>query len=481
MNSLELPKIKEDLEKLIGKENVSNTFYKVSEYCINHVAKNIFAMSKTEPFIVARPQNLDQLVKIVKYAFEMSIPLFIRGGGTGYSGGEVPTSSGIVIELTGLNRIINVDDKGRYVTCEAGITVKELNEYLQKNHNLTWFHDPGSRDWATVGGSVSTLGVGAFSTKYGYAHNTAVAMKIVTADGEIIEIGNKIRNDYASYNFIDLFASSEGTLGIIAEVTLKVFPVPKTRGIILGVFKDFHDAVKSCYDIVDSGLYPESLMIEDTLRFLLEGIAPHINLDDPILAPYEFDKSQAALIVTFVGKEDIVNICQEKTKEMLKLNGAKIIENEMIINAYWKSKTELPSWSKAMENVKIHSFVPAIPLSRAAEFNEAYDRLVKDLNLNKAGARYYVILPWMECTVSPSILLNDNDINDIRAYEEFTKRFSEVVMRLGGTPASTTGVGMRLIDVLEKLLPPSQMMLAKKIKLTLDPKRILSPNKKLKL
>jgi FAD/FMN-containing dehydrogenase len=166
---------------------------------------------------------------------------------------------------------------------------------------------------------------------------------------------------------------------------------------------------------------------------------------------------------------------------MLKLNGAKIIENEMIINAYWKSKTELPSWSKAMENVKIHSFVPAIPLSRAAEFNEAYDRLVKDLNLNKAGARYYVILPWMECTVSPSILLNDNDINDIRAYEEFTKRFSEVVMRLSGTPASTTGVGMRLIDVLEKLLPPSQMMLAKKIKLMLDPKRILSPNKKLKL
>jgi FAD/FMN-containing dehydrogenase len=153
----------------------------------------------------------------------------------------------------------------------------------------------------------------------------------------------------------------------------------------------------------------------------------------------------------------------------------------MIINAYWKSKTELPSWSKAMKNVKIHSFVPAIPLSRAAEFNEAYDRLVKDLNLNKAGARYYVILPWMECTVSPSILLNDNDINDIRAYEEFTKRFSEVVMRLGGTPASTTGVGMRLIDVLEKLLPPSQMMLAKKIKLMLDPKRILSPNKKLKL
>ncbi|MEM4239345.1 MAG: FAD-binding oxidoreductase, partial [Nitrososphaerota archaeon] len=237
------PSIRQNIEGIVGKHNVSENFYKISDYCMNHVAKNIFAMSKYEPFLVVRPQNLDQLINLVKYANNNSIPIFIRGGGTGYSGGEVPTSSGIVLEMTGLNKVISVDAEGRYVVCEAGITVLELNNILQKKYGLWWPHDPGSREWATVGGSISTLGCGAYTTKYGYASDNVVSMKVVTPEGNLATIGSKVRHDATSYNLLDLMTSAEGTLGVIVEATLKVFPTPEKRIVSISLFEKFQDAV----------------------------------------------------------------------------------------------------------------------------------------------------------------------------------------------------------------------------------------------
>ncbi|MDT7877742.1 MAG: FAD-binding oxidoreductase [Candidatus Caldarchaeales archaeon] len=479
MKSLEnIAAVKKDLEVLIGRENVSTNFYTVSEYCMNHVAKNIFAMSKHKPFIVARPISMAQLIAVVKYANQEEIPIFLRGGGTGYSGGEVPTSSGIVIELTGLNKVKSVDSRSRHVVCEAGITVKDLNTFLMDNYNLWWPHDPGSRDWATVGGSIATLGCGAYTTKYGYAPASVTYMKIVTPEGEIIELGSKIRNDMTCYNMIDLFASSEGTLGIILEASLKVFPIPKHRDLVIGVFETFKEAVDTCFSIADSGLYPESLMMEDSLRFVLEGLAPHIDIDDPSVKRLQLDRREAVVIVSYGGLESFVKACRSETAQIMLSKGGIIVDDKRIVDAYWKSKTELPSWSKEMQGVRVHSFVPAIPLNVATDFNAKYNQLIGELGLNKGGARYYVVLPWMECTVSPTAIFDDNDPNSVAAYEEFTRRFSEYVRGIDGAPASTTGVGMRLLDIVEKLTARSQLTIARKIKSCIDPKNILCPDKK---
>jgi FAD/FMN-containing dehydrogenases len=473
-----LIQIRKDLEELVGRENVSNNFYMVSEYCMNHVAKNIFAMSKYEPFIVARPTTVDQVAAVVKYAYQRDIPIFLRGGGTGYSGGEVPTISGIMIELTGLNKVKRVDVESRHVLCEAGITVKNLNTYLMDNYNFWWPHDPGSRDWATVGGSIATLGCGAYTSKYGYASASVTYMKIVTPEGEIVEIGSKVRNDMTCYNMIDLFSSSEGTLGIIVESSLKVFPVPKYRDVIIGVFETFKEAVKTCFDITDSGLYPESLMMEDSLRFVLEGLAPHLDIDYPPVQRLQLDRREAVVIASYSGLDSFVKTCCSETAQIMLSNGGVIVDDKRITDAYWKSKTELPSWSKEMPGVRVHSFVPAIPLNAAKDFNAKYNQLIGELGLNKGGARYYVVLPWMECTVSPTVIFDDNDPNSVAAYEEFTKQFSEYVKDVEGAPASTTGVGMRLLDVVERLAPIGQLKLARKIKSCVDPKNILSPDKK---
>ncbi len=464
----------------MGKENVSNNFYKISEYCLNHVAKNIFAISKHEPFLVVRPVSNNQLVDVVRYAYSNDVPIFVRGGGTGYCGGHVPTSSGIVLETTGLNRIIEVDADGRYVTCEAGISVQELNRHLQSNYNLWWTHDPGSREWATVGGTLSTLGGGAFQTKYGIASDNVVSMKIVTSEGKLVTVGgSKVRHNGAAYNLLDTITSGEGTLGLIAEATLKIFKIPQKRIVTIALFEKFEDAANTAYEIFDSGLYPESVMFDDILRFTLEGLAPFVDLNSPQVKRLELDSMEAASTFSYAGKAEVSESSTKQNNEIVAAHGGKIIDDRQIVDAYWKSKTELPSWSSDLGNLKIHSFVPAVPLNRVSDVNHIYSRLAEQLNLKMTGARYYLILPHLEVVVSPTIMFDDNDATSIKNYEEFCRRFSHEAIKLDGTPSSALGVGMRL-DIVEGL-DPAQMEMMKRIKLALDPTNLLNRGKKMRL
>ena len=466
------------MENLIGADNVSNDFYKVSEYCLNHVAKNIFGINRHESYLVARPRSVKQVAELVRYAHSNGIPVFIRGGGSGYAGGDVASESGIVLEMTGLNRVLEVDRDGGYVKCEAGISVKELNNYLEK-FALWWPHDPGSREWATVGGSISTLGVGAFSTKYGYASDSVTGMTIVTADGDTVKVGSKVKHHDSSYNLTDTITSGEGTLCIVVEATLKVFKKPQERAVGIGIFEKFEDAVKFCYDLFDSGWYPESLMLEDSLRFTLEGLAPFIDIQSPSVEELKLGPQKTVAIFSYAGTYEAVQTSTAHTKSLIVSNGGTVVGDEGIIKAYWKSKTELPSWSKEVGNLKVHSFVPSVPLNKAPEFSRKYAEIAGTLKLAPIGARYYVTLPTFECTISPTVMFDDDNESATHAYEEFTRIFSREVIRMEGSPASTTGVGMKLVEIIEKLEDTQQLKLARQIKAAFDPSKLLNPGKKL--
>jgi len=476
----ELANVRSELEKLIGKQNVSDSFYKVSDYCMNHVARKVFAISKPAPFIVARPQTVDQVADVVKYAHRTSIPIFVRGGGSGYSGGEVPTTSSIALEMTGLDRIIEVDTKGGYVTCEAGITVQELNRRLQSEHGLWWPHDPGSREFATVAGALTGLGGGAYSTKFGYAPDGVTGLKIVTAEGEIVSLGSKVGHHWAQYDLIRTIASGEGTLAIIAETTIKIFPMPQQRLVGIALFGKFEDAVATCYNISAAGLHPESLMLEDVLRFKLESIGPFIDMNSPTVKKLGLESVEAVMIYSYGGSPNVVEELKELTDHVVESNGGRRVDDKQVVEAYWKSKTELPSWSKDLGKLKIHSFVPSIPLIRAPDLNRLYVRLGENPKLERIGARYYVILPYLECTVSPTVMLNEDDPEALKAYEAFTREFTDGVIKMQGSPVSTLGVGLRLVDTIESTSSEAQMRLMRRIKRGLDPTNLLNPGKKLR-
>ncbi len=479
---MNLPRLRKDLKALVGTSNVSDDFYKVSKSCLDEVSRRVFALDKLAPFLVARPIRLEQVSQILKYASENRIPVFVRGSGTGYFGGEIPRESGIVLEMTGLSKIVSLDRVGGFVTCEAGITVASLNRFLKK-HGLWWPHNPGSRNWATIGGSLSSLGVGTFSARYGYAPDTLLSMKIALPSGEVVKLGTKARHDMSSYNMLDLFTSAEGSLAIIGEATLKVFPLPKNRKILLFFFKKLETAVRACREIATSGICPETIEIEDRARFTLEGLAPLIELESPRVQKLKLEEVEAVLLTGFSGSRRVTEFGAKETAKICTDIGGKSIEDKAILNLYWKAKTQISSWKPRVKanTLKVHTCVPSIPFHNLPQFESKYMSLGKrHRELTLAGVGYYIALPNFECTASARVMFDESDPEALRAYEIFTREIAEEVVKMEGTPASTFGMGTILGDVIRDLVPRSQTVLAGRLKQALDPSGILCPGKKIR-
>jgi len=477
---MNLDSIKDELARIVGVNNISENYFYISQYCMTHIAKNIFNISTfLKPKIVVRPTNVEQLKSIIRFLYEKEIPMFIRGSGTGYSGSEIPTEDGVVIETTGLNKIINIDKENKTVTVQSGIKIKELNQKLSEE-GLWWPHDPESKEFATVGGAVSTSGIGTFATKYGYAQNMVKSFKLIIKYGSEIDPSTDVRPNMNLYDIQDLVLTSEGTLGVISEIKLKVEKLPVIRKIIISLYKSLSDAVNVAYALYDNGITPESILIEDIIRFSIGSLGSYIDLNDNSIKALNLDDYYAALIISYSGNDaKIVNSLIEITKNIILSNKGKIIDNEKIVEIYWKSKTELPSW-KGVSNLKVHSFVPALPLDKINDHDEIYSNLAEKYNLTKTGARYYILFPNLEFTSSPSVVIDDNDPKSCESYEKFTLEFAREILRLRGSPATTTGSGVRLLDLTSEY-SSDLIDLMKEIKKSFDPKLLFNRNKKFKL
>jgi FAD/FMN-containing dehydrogenase len=471
--------IKKELERLIGKINVSHTFFKIPSRCLDEVTKKVFQMDKQAKFVVVRPTNIFQVQKIVQYANKNRIYIFIRGGGSGYFGGELPTRQGIVIETTALNRIKGFDRHEGFVICQAGTTVQELNNFLKK-HGFWWPHNPGSRRSATVGGSLSSLGIGTFCTRFGYASDSVLSMTIVTPAGDIVKLGSNSRHDMSSYNLLDMVSSAEGTLGIIVESKLKVFPLPHSRSIELFIFEQLKDAVRTAVDIEASGIYPESMEIEDRHRFILETLAPFVDLIRQRFRRLVCQKFQAVLSVSCSGSKDVTDYSSLQIEKIALKNHAKRIKDHVIVELYWKSKTEVSSWSSEDNpRSKVHTCVSAVPLYKLPKFEEIYWRLSRKYpRLTPMGIGYYIIIQNNECTSSARVKLDESDQGCIQDYESFTADLASCVVKLGGTPVSTFGVGTILVNIVSKYASPSWLALSSKLKHAMDPNEIFGPDRK---
>jgi glycolate oxidase len=476
---MELARTRRHLERLIGGSNVSSKFFRVSESCMKEVTKKVFGMDKVSRFFVARPKTIAQVQKIVQYANARKIYIFVRGGGSGYFGGELPTRDGIVLETTGLNHIRQFDRENGFVVCEAGITVHALNAFLRKQ-GFFWPHNPGSRNWATVGGGLSSLGVGTFSTKFGYASDSVLSLTVVIPTGDIVEIGSNVRHDMSSYNLLDMICSAEGTLGIIVEAKLKVFRLPSARKISLFFFEALKGAAQASREIIASGIYPESMEIEDMQRFTFEGLAPLIDLKSARVQKLDLQKFQAVLFVNCAGSKEMTDFESSHIALIASKNNARSLKDQGIIDLYWKSKTEVSSWvSEETSNFKVHTCVPSVPLSKVAKLEQAYWKLSRKYpRLTPMGIGYYIIIQNHECTVSARIKLDDSDMESIHEYESFTADIAAEVVKMGGTPASTFGLGTILVDIARKYTSPSWLMLSSKLRKLIDPNGILSPDKK---
>ena len=192
------------------------------------------------PDLILLPQTSEQVSKILKLANDNKIPVTPRGSGTSLSGGPMTPYKGISLDLTKMNKIIEIDIENNLVETESGVICDDLNEKL-KAYGYFFPPDPGSSSVATIGGMVATNAGGIQAFKYGVTKNYVLYLEVVLPDGKILNLGTDVLKSVSSYNLKDLFIGSEGTLGVITKIGLRIRPLPKTRKLGLFIFENVED------------------------------------------------------------------------------------------------------------------------------------------------------------------------------------------------------------------------------------------------
>ena len=200
------------------------------------------------PEIVVKVSTTEEVSNIMKYAYENNIPVTARGSGTGLVGACVPLNGGIIIDLSGMNNILELDEENLTLTVEPGVLLMEIGKFVQE-HDLFYPPDPGEKT-ATIGGNISTNAGGMRAVKYGVTRDYVRGLEVVTPKGDILNLGGKVVKNSSGYSIKDLIIGSEGTLGIITKATLKLLPLPKKSISLLVPFKELENAIETVPKII---------------------------------------------------------------------------------------------------------------------------------------------------------------------------------------------------------------------------------------
>ncbi|MCL6611779.1 MAG: FAD-binding protein, partial [Peptococcaceae bacterium] len=214
------------------------------------------------PLAVVMPENTGQVAGIVNIARRFAVPVYPRGSGTNLSGGSVPLKGGIVLSTLKMNRILEIDADNLTATVQPGVIIQSLNDAVA-SHGLIYPPDPGTVATATMGGSVAECSGGLRGLKYGVTKHYVTGLQVVLADGQVIRAGGKTVKNVTGYDLVKLFTGSEGTLGVITEITVRLVPAPKARRTMLAVFDRLEDAGEAVTDIVRQRVIPATLEIMD--------------------------------------------------------------------------------------------------------------------------------------------------------------------------------------------------------------------------
>lgn len=421
------------------------------------------------PEAVVFPESEAEVAAIVRFAATHRIPLTPRGGGTGLAGGAVPRFGGIVISLTRMNRIVEIDPANFTVTAEPGVIVKALNGALA-GYGLTFPCFPISYEHCTIGGNVATNAGGGKAVKYGVTGRYVLGLRAVSPTGEILELGGKLRKNTTGYNLIPLLTGSEGTLGILTELTLAVIPAPPARLDFLALFDSDDRAIRLVAEaIASTGVVPASIEYVD--RLSIETTARFLN--DP--APYP--GGEAALLFSFDGYDaETVAAEYEKVLSFVRSGGALAVEEGRTPEkreALWRIRKHLAEAFRAFSPYQTCEDI-VVPVGEMAAMFAA---------LRKIAGQYGVLIPIFghagDGNLHPRIVAPPDWTAGrwAAALPAIQAAMFEAAGNRGGQISGEHGLGMKRNNMIRLTVPESNLAWMRSIKTALDPLGIMNPGK----
>ncbi len=451
--------IKTKLKNTAGSKNFLDS--EEDRLCYSYDATPIF---RTLPEAVIFPENEFQISEILKLANEEKFNVVPRGAGTGLSGGAIPVENSVVLVMTRWNKILEVDTNNLTALVQPGVVTGDLQKEVEK-FDLFYPPDPGSMNVCTIGGNVANNAGGLRGLKYGVTKNYVLGIEMILPDGELLKTGGKNMKDAAGYNLRDFIVGSEGTLGIITKILLKIIPRPSNFVTILAYFDKLSDSAKAVSEIIASHIVP--CMMEFIDKTTVNCIEDFVHIGLP-------RHSEAILLIEVDGRGNIVYEDAETIKNILAKNNASAVKTAADADEALVLKTARRSAFSALARRRPTTILEDATVPRS-ELPVMIEKVIE------AGQKFGVTFGNFghagDGNLHPTCLTDERDKQEIEnAHRAFDFIFNEAI-KLGGTITGEHGTGLAKKKFLEKVAGAPGIEMMKKIKLSIDPNNILNPGK----
>lgn len=426
---------------------------------------------KACPEVVIEATSTEEVAAVMKLCYENSIPVTPRGAGTGLTGGAVALCGGVVLSTTKMNKILGYDKENLNVRVQSGVLLNDLAEDAIKQ-GLLYPPDPGEK-FATLGGNVANNAGGMRAVKYGTTRDYVRAMTVVLPTGEIVRLGASVSKSSSGYSLLHLMIGSEGTLGIITELTLKLIPQPKEVVSLIVLFENLEECIAAVPQIMLAHLQPQALEFME--REIVISSEAYLGKS---VFPQEFEGSQvnAYLLITFDGENaDQLDEIIEKASEVVLEAGALdvlVADTPALKKDAWAARSSFLEAIEAQTKLLDECDV-VVPTSRIAEYLTYIKSIEADygFEIKSFGHAGDGNLHIYTCS-------NDMELEEFKSQvHDFMKKAYTKATEFGGLISGEHGIGHGKQAYLSEMAGPVNMRLMKEIKSVFDPKAILNPGK----
>jgi len=415
------------------------------------------------PSAVVWPANTEDVVRVIRYAYENDIPVVPRGAGTGMTAGAVPSKGAIILSLEKMNRILEIDSENLNVLCEPGLINGKLQRELKRT-GLFYPPDPASMNFCTIGGNVAENAGGPKALKYGVTRDYVMEIESVLPNGKIITMGVKTSKGVVGYDLVRLLVGSEGTLSVFTKIRLKVLSLPEEVITLLATFGSLESSGEAVSKIISSRIIPR------TLEFMDHEAIRAVENFRPVGLPGDVE---AILLIELDGHPTVITKEAEKIVDICRNLGGEVemAEDEAARDSLWTARRSISPALYRIKPTKINEDI-VVPRNMIPEMLKRLKKLseesgIKIVNFGHAG----------DGNIHVNIMVDRANKEEYQKGLSLVGRVFQETLSLGGTISGEHGVGLTKANYIGMELSKTELEIMESIKKVFDPKNILNPGK----
>jgi len=422
-----------------------------------------YTIAKNKPDVVVFPTSTEQVVQVVKLCNEYDVPFLPRGAGTSLAGGCLPVGGGVMIALTRMKRILEVNTRDRYAVVESGVVNLWLSNHLRP-HGFHFAPDPSSQGACTIGGNVATNSGGPHTLKYGVTVNHILGLEFVLPDGRVVHTGGPAE-DNPGYDLTGTIVGSEGTFGVATKAWVRITRNPEAYRTLLGVFETVDDATNTISDIIGAGIIPGALEMLDQL--ILQAVEAAFHFGFPLDAG-------AVLIMEVDGLEAGLDADAERIVAIARKNGAREVRRaasdaERLL--LWKCRKQAFG--------AVGRLAPSYCTQDGVVPRTKLPHILREIQ--RIGAKYQVRIANVfhagDGNIHPILLFDERDPDQVKRVLQASHEILDECIHCGGSVTGEHGIGVEKIDFMPRLFTPEDLAMMLRLRSAFNPDGRCSPRK----